>query len=92
METVSNLQEEIARLEQERLVYLNHIYQLAASGRSVVSENKMLRARLEALQLGASSLVRRSLGTSSSSNHTGAVVDSSRSCSQWCNDRLPQQG
>lgn len=58
METVSNLQEEIARLEQERLVYLNHIYQLAASGRSVVSENKMLRARLEALQLGVNPAVR----------------------------------
>jgi hypothetical protein len=50
METVSNLQGEIARLEQERLVYLNHIYQLAASARSVVSENKALRGRLAALQ------------------------------------------
>ena len=58
METVSNLQEEIARLEQERRVYRNHIYQRAASGRSVVSENKVLRARLEALQLGASPAVR----------------------------------
>lgn len=50
METVSNLQAEISRLEQERLLYLNHIYQLAASARSVVDENKALRSRLDALQ------------------------------------------
>lgn len=43
---------------QERLVYLNHIYQLAASARSVVAENKDLRGRLEALQTGTSALVR----------------------------------
>ena len=49
METVAKLQEEMARLEQERLVYLNHIYQLAASARSVVEENRALRARLELL-------------------------------------------
>ena len=58
METVSKLQGEISRLEQERLVYLNHIYQLAASARSVVAENKDLRGRLEALQSGTSALVR----------------------------------
>ncbi|KAK9916863.1 hypothetical protein WJX75_008095 [Coccomyxa subellipsoidea] len=56
METVSKLQGEISRLEQERLVYLNHIYQLAASARSVVAENKDLRGRLEALQSGTSAL------------------------------------
>ncbi len=60
METVSRLQAEINRLEQERLVYLNHIYQLAASARSVVAENKELRGRLEAFQSGSSSLVRTS--------------------------------
>ncbi|BDA41146.1 hypothetical protein COCOBI_01-8010 [Coccomyxa sp. Obi] len=54
METVSRLQGEINRLEQERLVYLNHIYQLAASARSVVAENKELRGRLEAFQSGSS--------------------------------------
>ncbi len=32
-------------------MYLNHIYQLAASARSVVAENKALRDRLEALAL-----------------------------------------
>ena len=58
METVSRLQAEINRLEQERLVYLNHIYQLAASARSVVAENKELRGRLEAFQSGSSALVR----------------------------------
>ncbi|CAL8466573.1 g6109 [Coccomyxa elongata] len=56
METVSRLQAEINRLEQERLVYLNHIYQLAASARSVVAENKELRGRLEAFQSGSSAL------------------------------------
>ena len=47
METVAKLEEEVAKLEQERLVYLNHMYQLAASARSVVEENRALRARLE---------------------------------------------
>ncbi|CAL5227321.1 g10261 [Coccomyxa viridis] len=56
METVSNLQAEIDRLEQERMVYLSHIYQLAASARSVVAENKMLRMRLEASKKGAATL------------------------------------
>lgn len=56
METVSNLQAEIDRLEQERMVYLNHIYQLAASARSVVAENKMLRLRLEASKKSAATL------------------------------------
>ena len=46
------------RLLQERTVYLNHIYQLAASARSVVAENKMLRLRLEATKQSAT-LVRR---------------------------------
>ncbi|KAK9841823.1 hypothetical protein WJX81_005279 [Elliptochloris bilobata] len=46
METVAKLEEEVAKLEQERLVYLNHMYQLAASARSVVEENRALRARL----------------------------------------------
>ena len=46
------------RLLQERTVYLNHIYQLAASARSVVAENKMLRMRLEATKQSAT-LVRR---------------------------------
>lgn len=41
------------RLLQERTVYLNHIYQLAASARSVVAENKMLRMRLEATKQSA---------------------------------------
>jgi len=57
METVSRLQAEINRLEQERLVYLNHIYQLAASARSVVAENKALRGRLDVLQSGTPALV-----------------------------------
>ena len=39
-------------------MYLNHIYQLAASARSVVAENKDLRGRLKALQTGTSALVR----------------------------------
>ena len=39
-------------------MYLNHIYQLAASARSVVAENKMLRLRLEATKQSAT-LVRR---------------------------------
>jgi hypothetical protein len=34
-------------------VYLNHIYQLAASARSVVAENKALHRRLETLQQAA---------------------------------------
>ena len=34
-------------------MYLNHIYQLAASDRSVVAENKMLRMRLEATKQSA---------------------------------------
>lgn len=59
-ETVSRLQAEINRLEQERLVYLNHIYQLAASARSVVAENKALRGRLDVLQSGSPALVSRS--------------------------------
>ena len=42
---------------QERLVYLDHIYQLAASARSVVAENKMLRMRLETSQHSAATLV-----------------------------------
>ena len=42
---------------QERMVYLNHIYQLAASARSVVAENKMLRLRLEASKKNAATLV-----------------------------------
>ena len=44
---------EYLRLLQERTVYLNHIYQLAASARSVVAENKMLRLRLEATKQSA---------------------------------------
>ena len=40
------------------MVYLSHIYQLAASARSVVAENKMLRMRLEASKKGAATLVR----------------------------------
>ena len=44
---------EYLRLLQERTVYLNHIYQLAASARSVVAENKMLRMRLEATKQSA---------------------------------------
>ncbi len=39
-------------------MYLSHIYQLAASARSVVAENKMLRMRLEASKKGAATLVR----------------------------------
>ncbi len=59
METVAKLEEEVAKLEQERLVYLNHMYQLAASARSVVEENRALRARLEVLAAGpAAPLVR----------------------------------
>ena len=38
-------------------MYLSHIYQLAASARSVVAENKMLRMRLEASKKGAATLV-----------------------------------
>ena len=38
-------------------MYLNHIYQLAASARSVVAENKMLRLRLEASKKSAATLV-----------------------------------
>lgn len=44
-------------LLQERMVYLSHIYQLAASARSVVAENKMLRMRLEASKKGSATLV-----------------------------------
>lgn len=59
METVAKLEEEVVKLEQERLVYLNHMYQLAASARSVVEENRALRARLEVLAAGpAAPLVR----------------------------------
>ena len=45
-------------LLQERMVYLSHIYQLAASARSVVAENKLLRLRLEASKKGSATLVR----------------------------------
>ncbi len=38
-------------------MYLNHIYQLAASARSVVAENKMLRLRLETSKKSAATLV-----------------------------------
>jgi len=39
------------------MVYLSHIYQLAASARSVVAENKMLRMRLEASKKSPATLV-----------------------------------
>ena len=46
-------------------MYLNHIYQLAASARSVVAENKMLRLRLEASKKSAATLVRSNYPSSS---------------------------
>ena len=39
------------------MVYLSHIYQLAASARSVVAENKMLRMRMEAAKKESADLV-----------------------------------